>query len=813
MFRNYVIVALRNLNRNKIFSVINILGLAIGLGTCIVIMLYIQDELSFDGWHAKGDRIYRVIRETRAGGQSDYLPFTSGALAGALERDFPEVEKAVRLWSGGLDVRVRDKKFSMDVWIVDPELFEIFDFPFVRGSLKTAFPNPNAVAITESAAKQLFGDDDPIGKSFTAESNHLGGERTVTAVLKDVPRNSTLGFGEVDYIATGGIAKDSKYAWEDWIPTDGWRPVHTYFLLRSGADPKVLSAKLPAFIERHMGAEIARTNAYHLQPLKRVHLYSRQDYNLDWYGDIDRVYQFGAIALVVLAIGCINFTNLTTAQSARRAHEVGLRKVSGAHRAQLMGQFLGESVLTALVALVLALAAVEFVLPTFNAFFFKQLALNLWGDPVLAMALLGIAVFVGLLAGAYPAFFLSAYEPTETLKGTFRAGARGQWIRKSLVVTQFAISIILLASTGVIYRQLDYIKNKRMGFNMEQMVLMSIFVVDQETELDPGQRLAARYPTVKQAFLAHPNALEATAYRWWMGWSGGIIRTIRAEGHEGTDWRMPLLEVDEDYLDVFQIGLVTGRKFDPIAFPTDTSKAFIINETAVAQLGWDDPIGKSFEWVDRARNRKGTVIGVVRDFHYSPLQKKIGPIALTFRPQQFYNLGVRVRAKGMDETLAFFEKTWKQFVPADQPFEYLMWDQQFERMYNRERRAQTLTLLASGMAILLACMGLFGLAAFAIEQRVKEIGVRKVMGASVSHLVILVCRTFAGMVLIASLLAWPIAHFAMRNWLDNFAYRTDLSWWIFVLSGAVALAIALLTVGYHALRAALSNPVDALRHE
>ena len=812
MFRNYLIIALRNLKRQKTFSAINILGLAIGLGTCILIVLYIQDELSFDSWHAKGDRIYRVIRETKAGGQSDYLPYTSGALARALARDLPEVEKAVRVWIDFIDISLGEKKFQLGICIADPELFEIFDFPFVRGNLETAFLNPNDIAITESAAKRLFGDEDPIGKTITSESNHHGGERTITAILKDVPRNSTLGFGEIDYIGTGGFTSEgAKYAWEDWIPTDGWRPVNTYFLLREGADPKALSAKLPEFMDRYMGAEIARTNAYHLQPLNRIYLYSRQDYNLDWYGDIDHIYQFGAIAVLVLAIGCINFTNLTTAQSARRAHEVGLRKVSGAYRSQLMGQFLGESVLTALVALVLALSAVELVLPEFNAFFYKQIELNLSSDPLLVISLIGIAVFVGLLAGVYPAFFLSAYEPTETLKGAFRAGSRGQWIRKGLVVAQFAISITLIASTGVIYQQLDYIKNKRLGFNTEQMVLMRIFVFDQNTKSD--QRLAARYATVKEAFRAHPNVLEVTAYRWDLGWGGGIIRTIRAEGHEGTDWRMPLLEVDEDYLDVFQIELVEGRKFDPIAFPTDTSKAFIINETAVARLGWDDPVGKSFEWVDRERNRKGTVIGVVRDFHYSPLRDKIGPVALTLRHQQFYNLGARVKAEGIEETLAFFEKTWKQFLPADQPFEYMMWDQQFEHLYYAEQRVQALTSLSSGMAILLACMGLFGLAAFTVEQRVKEIGVRKVLGASVSNIVFLVSRTFAIMVLIANLFAWPVAYFAMRSWLAGFAYRTDLSWWIFVLSGAVALAIALFTVSFHALRAALSNPVEALRHE
>lgn len=810
MLKNYLIVALRNLSRQKGFSIINVLGLAIGIAICILIVRYIQDELSFDGWHTKRDRIYRVIRETKAGGQSDYRPNTSGALASALQQDFPEIEKAVRTWSWFVDVRIGDKKFGTRVCVIDPEMFSIFDFPFVKGNLETAFPHPNAIAITESAAKRLFADEDPMGKTITVESTHHGGERTITAVLKDVPRNATFRF---DYVATAVFSEGAKQTWEEWRPTDNWRPVHTYFLLRKGVDPKNLSAKLPEFIDRHMGAEIGRTNVYHLQPLNRIYLYSTQDYNLDWYGDINRVYQFGAIAVLVLAIGCINFTNLTTAQSAQRAREVGLRKVSGAYRTQLMAQFLGESILMALFALILALITVKLVLPDFNAFFFKQLELNFFGDPLLALSLIGIAVFVGILAGAYPALFLSSFEPTETLKGSFRSGTRGQWIRKALIVAQFAISIILIVGTGVVYQQLDFIKNKRLGFDMDQMILIPIFQTDQEVKSRDEVHLADRYTTIKQAFLDHPNTLEATAYRWWLGWGGGIIRTIRAEGHEGTDWRMPLLEVDEDYIDVFRIGLTQGRKFDPIAFPSDTSKAFIINETAVEKLGWDDPIGKTFEWVSSDRYRKGTVIGVVKDFHYSPMREKIGPVALTLRPQQFYNLGVRVKSEGLEETLAFFEKTWKQFVPADIPFDHYTWDQQFENMYGQERRVQALTLLSSGMAILLACMGLFGLAAFSAQQRTKEIGVRKVLGASVSNVVMLLSQSFAKMVLVANLIAWPIAYYTMQNWLANFAYRMDLSLWIFVLSGIIALLIALLTVGYQALRAALSNPVDALRHE
>jgi len=370
---------------------------------------------------------------------------------------------------------------------------------------------------------------------------------------------------------------------------------------------------------------------------------------------------------------------------------------------------------------------------------------------------------------------------------------------------------MLIICTGAIYLQMHFMKNKRLGYNPRQMVFIPIFSTDQESKSMDEIRLADRYVTIKQAFLDHPNVIEATAYRWQPGWGGGITRTIQAEDHDDTTWRMPLFEIDEDFMDVFGVELSRGRKLDPIAFPTDTSVAFVVNKTAVKKFGWENPVGKTLEWVNS--NRKGIVVGVVRDFHYCPLRDKIGPVALTIRPQQFYNLGVRIKPDNFEETIAYFKKTWEKFVPADQPFDYMMWDQQFERMYDQELRVQTFTMLSSAMTILLACMGLFGLAAFIVEQRVKEIGVRKVLGASISDVVTLISKTFAVMVLIANIFACSVAYFAMRNWLDSFAYRTDLSWWLFVISGLIALIIALLTVGYHALRAAISNPVEALRHK
>ena len=802
--------------RQKGYTLINVLGLAVGLATCILIVLYIHDEFSYDRWHTKGSRIYRVLREIRSGGESVIHSGTSGALAAALKNDFPEIVETARRWGSPAELVYGDKTLRRGNCVVDMSFFLVLDFPFIEGSLETSFTNPNSAAITERTAKDLFGDENPIGKTITSKSRHHPGEFTVTAVLKSVPRNSTIGFSMV---VTKAVSPQFEDVWNGWAPTYAFRPVSTFILLRDGADVSALESKLPALIERYMGPEIRKTNDYHLQPIRETHLYSRRDYNIDWYGDINRVYQFGAIACIVLAIACINFANLSTARSSRRASEVGLRKVTGAHRSQLMTQFLGESIVTALLALVLALILVKLLITEFNAFFNKQLTLDFFEDPVLLLPLVGGAVGAGLLAGVYPALFLSAFQPTETLKGTFRSGSRGDVIRKTLVVAQFAISIVLIIGTGVVYQQMQYLRNKDPGFNMEQVVLISIFGTEQQTVARDALKLADRYKVVKQAFLNHPNALEATAYRGWIGFGGGLMRKVEPEGHEMTDWQMPVLEVDEDFLDFYDIDMVSGRKFDPINFPADTSRAFLLNETAVEILDWEvdesgpeSAIGKSFKWVDEERNRVGHVIGVVSDYHFSPLREKIGPAAMILREKQFLNLAVRTRVENLDETMAFFKEKWKQFAPEGSNFEHFFWDEELDWMYQEEQRVQTLTLISSGVAILLACMGLFALASYATEERRKEIGVRKTLGATVASVVTLVSREFLTMVLIASILASP-AWIVMRGWLDNFAYRTDLGPLVFMLSAAVALIIAQATVTFHAYRAAQTDPVLALRDE
>ncbi len=462
----------------------------------------------------------------------------------------------------------------------------------------------------------------------------------------------------------------------------------------------------------------------------------------------------------------------------------------------------------------------KLIIADFNTFFQEQLTLDLIEDPGLAVALLGIAGVVGVVAGAYPAIFLSSFQPSETLKGSFHGGSAGHTIRKALVVAQFAISIVLLIGTGVVYQQMQYVMSKDLGYDPSQLVTLPIFSADQSQLAEDAPKLADRYKVVKEAFLNHPNVIEASAYRWRMGWGGGMVRSVEPEGHEGTDWRMPVQEVDEDFLDFFKIELVSGRKFDLSRFPADTSHAFILNETAVELLGWDAngtgkkaALGKAFKWEDKSRLRVGPVVGVVRDFHAGSLHNRIGPIAMIIRNTQFYDLALRVRAENMVETLSFLEETWERFAPANRGFRYVFWDQQFENMYRDERRIQTLTLLAAGVAILLACMGLFGLASYATEERRQEIGVRKTLGATNRTVVTLVSREFLVMVLIAAAVATPVAWVVVRGWLDNFAYRTDLGPLVFAVSTTIALIIAQLTVIYHAYRATQTDPVLALRDE
>ena len=635
MFKNYLLVAVRNLLRHKVYSSINVSGLAIGMASCILIALYIEEEFSYDRYHENADRIYKVLRETRGtGGNRSFSSGTSGALAPSLRSDFSEVQAAVRIWNtwGGVWVNYEDRMFRQAFCLADANVLDVFTFPLVKGDPKVALDDPFSVLLTEEMAQKFFGDEDPVGKVITVENRHLGGDYTITGILRDMPRNSSPFWKtglQFDFLTSTAVVSRQivRQPWEGWNRGSSWFPIKTYVVLPEGHSPEALEKKLPDFMERHLGAEIRQRSTYRLQPLTRIHLYSGVDYGRPGMGGITFVYLLGAIAFFILVIASVNFMNLATARYTTRAKEVGMRKVAGAHWRQLVQQFLGESVLLSLLALLLAIGLVEFVLPAFNAVFDKDLSLidNLRASVVLT--LIGFALFVGLLAGSYPAFFLSSLKPAAALKGALRPGSKGLWSRKGLVVFQFALSILIIIGATVVHLQVDYIHHKDLGFRKDHILLLPVFYQARDSGTASGESLARDYNLVKQAFSQHPNVLKASAsatYGTAGGWQTG---TILPEGHDGSGLRMPVLGVDEDFLDTYEIELLSGRQFSK-DITSDLSEAFILNETAVKRFGWTDPIGKRLEW----GNRLGTVIGVVRDFHHQSLRQEIGPLVLCMSP-------------------------------------------------------------------------------------------------------------------------------------------------------------------------------------
>jgi putative ABC transport system permease protein len=779
------------------------------MACCILIALYIQDEMRYDRFHEHGGRIYRVLWDNVGGEISPKVEErTPGPLGPALKRDFPEVEQTVRRMglTAKIWVRHQDRVFDLVFRTVDPNFLDVFTFPLVKGDRSSVLRDPQTVVMTESAARRFFGGADPIGKVITGEDAFFEGDYRVTGILKDIPSNSSLQFD----MLTSKVSAGFRRAWENWQGVGSWRPIQTYVLLAKGQSAQQLERKLPAFMERYMGKEAATRLAFHLQPLHRVHLYSTVDFGMvhdAWerpYGDIQRVRLFGAIAGLILLIACINYTNLVTARSVGRAKEVGVRQVMGAYRSQLIRQFLMESVLLACLSLCLGLVLAEAFLPALNAFTGKALSLgSATGTSALSLGI--FALLVGLLAGGYPAFVLSAFQPIEAMKGKMRAGFKGLWLRRGLVVFQFATTVILIVSTVVVYRQLNYIKSRRLGYNPELLVTMPIFGMDRKMHRDVDDYLAWRYSTVKQAFLKHPGVLKASGLRWDMGpEGGGMLQTVRVEG---VDLPVRVQEADEDYLGAYEIPLLAGRNFS-LSRPSELDNGFILNETAVKLLGWQDPLGKTLEW----GGRKGPVIGVMKDTHDRSLREKVVPTVFVYRLYNFWSLCVRVRAENIPETLKFLERQWKAFLPT-RPFMYSFVDEDLARLYEAENRLGRTSGTFSLLAVFLACLGLFGLISFTAEQRTKEIGIRKALGASVSDIVRLLSKEFVKLVLVANLIAWPFAYYVTTRWLQGFAYRTSPGVGIFLLGGVLSLVVTLLVVSGQAARAARANPVDALRYE
>ena len=789
MLKSYLTVALRSLRRHRAYSFINIAGLAVGMACVLLIFLYIQDERSYDQYHAKKDRIYRLVTSVAQAGYEGVAK-VPGAWGPAVLEDLPGIEAMTRLrFSSTVLVNRGDLRFyEGGGFYADPALFDVFSFAMQQGDPATALDDPNGIVLTESLAQKYFPDENPLGQALTF-NNQL--ERTVTGVLADVPANSHFTF---TYLLP--IAAEPDSLQYDWVRNQHY----TYLLLDANTSPEAVLAQVPAVLARRTGEEAAARYTPRLQALTDIHLGSNLWREMAVNGNRDTLYGFALVAFCILLIACINFMNLATARSARRAREVGVRKASGARRSALMQQFLGESILMSSIAVVLAVALVSLSLPAFNQITGKTLALGVLAEGGMLLGLVGLTLLVGLLAGSYPAFVLSAFRPVSVLKGDVAGTGRGR-LRKTLVVVQFAISIILIVAVGVIDNQLRFIQSKDLGFNKEQIVIVPI----------RDNAMTGSIAAFKQELLSQPGVVSAAA-------SGNLPG--------GGDWGFPLypegipddqrppariLAVDHDFIDTYQMEVVAGRNFSDQG--ADAQGAFLLNEEAARQIGWADPIGKTMGLPPSISPEALTVVGVVKDFHFRSLHETIGPLVFFKPPPSWFSLfSIRISPDNIETTLARIEDVWDRFDPAH-PLTHSFLDQGFQALYQSETLVQTLLNYAMALAIFIACLGLFGLAAFTAEQRTKEIGIRKVLGASASRIVLLLSKDFARLVALAFIVAAPLAYFAATYLLQDFAYQTTISGWIFFAAGLAALGIALLTVGYQAVKAALSDPVKALRYE
>ncbi|MGA0560366.1 ABC transporter permease [Larkinella sp. VNQ87] len=808
MLTNYLKIALRNLRKQRGFTFINIFGLATGLACCLLITLYVIDELSYDRFHEKADRIYRINSDIKFGGNDMHMAVAPDPMGPTLLKDYPQVENFVRLHGRGTWlVKRADQPSSLrerDVMFADSTLFEVFTFPLVTGDPKRALSEPNAVVISESAAKRHFGRQNPMGQTLVFDNTQ---KYRVTGVMRDIPANAHF---RTDFFVS---MLSDNYPWGNWLSNNH----HTYILLKPGVDYKTFSPNFETVIEKYVGPQafqfIGATMdqlrkagnriEYSLIPMTDIHLHSKQNIELAPNSDIQYVYTFAAVAVFILLIACINFMNLSTARSANRAKEVGVRKVLGSVQRQLIGQFMTESVVMAVLAMGLALAIVGLVLPFFNEMATKQLNADSLFSLRLLPILLLLPLAVGLLAGSYPAFFLSSFRPISVLKGRINVGLKSAGLRSGLVVFQFMMSVILIVGTLVVYRQLNFIQTTKLGFNRNQVLTISeAYALGSQVQAFKEEVL--KLPGVKtgsvSGFLPVPsNRSDSPLF------PEGQLEQSKAVSTQ--NWA-----VDYDYIPTLGMELAQGRNFSR-AFGSD-SAAVILNEAAVKIFGFKDPIGKRVvRMMDSQAKVFKTymVIGVVKNFHYESLRQNIGAVALIMEPNPGA-VSFRIDSPDMPGLVKQIEAKWKQMAPG-MPFDYYFLEDSFDTMYRAEQRVGQIVLTFSVLAILIACLGLFGLAAFMAEQRTKEIGVRKVLGASTSSIVGLLSKDFLKLVLIAILVATPIAWYGMNQWLNDFAYKIDVPWWVFAVAGLVAIVIAFATVSFQSIKAALMNPVKSLRAE
>lgn len=793
MLTHYLRITLRIFKNDKGYTLINVIGLAFGLACCILIVLYIQDERHYDRFHEKGDQIYRVVTSTNESGE----PTNANGvfpLARNLKKDFAEVVDAARFRTMGAnrDVLIHhgERRFyEPRFYFADSSVFEVFSFPLLQGETATALTRPNTIVLTEKSATKYFGSTNPIGQTLEADPYNRGSfiSFEVTGVMQDVPTHSHLQF---DFLASFDSQTDES----------GWgsfAQVYTYLLLAEGIDGTALEAKFPRFLEDHVDAG-NRWYSLRLQPLTDIHLRSHLRSELSANGNIAYIYLFAGVAVFILLIASVNFINLTTARSARRAKEVGMRKVAGAYRSQLIGQFLGEALLLSALAVMLALLCATLVLPYFNTLADKSLAIqDVLNSSVFAVAG-GIGLLVGLLAGIYPAFVLASFQPLSILKGHTYRGYSSVTLRKGLVVFQFTTSVVLMVATVIAYQQLTFIRTTDLGFDREQVLVVPL-----------NHELRSQYDALISEVEQDPHIFEAAGTSLVPA-RGSNMFLYRVEGFS-QQWGFHTYFVDHAFAETMGLRFLAGRNFD-LNQPTDAETAFIINEMALASYGWstaEDAIGKTFQGLGRT----GRIVGVIEDMHIYSLRRNVLPMVLMLAPdEQFSYLAIRLDTAALPEALAHIEAVTERFQET-YPFTYFFLDEAFEQLHRTDLQLMRVLRTFAGFALLIACLGLIGLATSTTEQRTQEIGIRKALGASVISLIALLSREVLLLVGIALGLAAPLAYFAMDRWLQSFAYQIDIGVGTFLLIGSSVLLIAWLTVAYQAIKTSRTNPIDALRYE
>ena len=807
MIYNYLKIAVRNLRKYKFISFINLFGLTVGLTCCLLILTYILNELSFDKYNKKAGNIYRVTRLFRnpeTGTSSLNLGTIAPPFGPLLQNDFKEIQKITRLIDNSpAPLRYEDKMFNeQNVFFADENLFDLFDVTAVKGDPKRALNDPFSIMLTEEMAKKYFGKDEPMNKVIRMNNQF---NLKVTGIYKPFPSNAHM---HPAMMISFNTLKDTAVYGEENLRTNwGNNSFFTYILVPKDFDPKKLEAQFPAFLDRHIQEggkyKTSQWTALNLQKLTDIHLYSHTDYEAEENGDIKRVYIFSAIALFILLIACINYMNLSTARSTLRAREIGIRKTVGAQRKEIIAQFLSESVMISWIAMILAFTLTWFAIPWLNSLSGQHLSINILMRWQILAAIFVIPYIVGILSGIYPALFMSSFQPVKVLKGLFKAGGSNISFRKILVTAQFTISIVLIISTAVVFKQLKYMQEKSLGFDREHIVTLPY-----------DGALNDKFESFRNDLVANSNIKNVT--RSSRIPTGRLLDAMGTKINRG-DSMVPanadikFVSADQEFLSTYGVKVVAGRDFSK-DFGTDTS-AFLINEAAVHALGLksnEDAIGKDINY----GSRTGKLIGVINDFHFESMHQKIVPLILLVPRSAFAygRISVKIAGKNIPAALSRIESTWKKFLPQT-PYEFTFLDENFKKLYQSEQRQKAIFTIFACIAIFIACLGLFGLSAFAITQRVKEIGIRKVLGANTSTIVTLLSKDFLRLVIIAAIIAFPVAWLAMNKWLQDFAYRIDIPWWIFLLAGIIAAIVALVTISFQAIKAALTNPVKNLRTE